>query len=210
MRRPKLKTNYGYLSDADLARLATRTADALRTSTGFPDLHPTFAEYEAVALDYIAKQGITAKGGSIQQNQEKDEAREALIVMMRRVTSYINNFTDISSIQLGSGFYAVEPPSALLAAETVDWIKFRDGRLPGEVILDWAAVKAAAEYEYTIADGLDADGQPIWGEIRRIRRSKGNIITGLENRLEYYARVRSRNIKGESAWSPIATVFTRW
>lgn len=210
MRRPKLKTNYEYMTDGQLATLATRTLDALATNANFPDLDPAFTDYQTVAQDYLTKQGITSKGGSIQQNREKEEAKAALIVMMRRITSYINNFTGVSSLQLSSGFHPVEPPSELLGPGSVAWIKFRDGRIPGEMILDWAAVKAASEYEYTIADQLDADGQPIWGEIRRVRRSKSIVVTGLENRRDYYARVRARNIKGESAWSVVANGFTRW
>ncbi len=198
------------MTDGELATLATRTIDALSTNTNFPDMNPPLSEYQPAAQDYLNKHGITSKGGSIQQNREKDEAREALIVMMRRVTSYVNNFTDVSSTQLSSGFHPVEPPSELLAPGEVGWIKFRDGRQPGELILDWEAVKRAAEYEYTTADQKDEQGEPVWGEIRRVSRSKGNLITPVENRREYYARVRTRNIKGESAWSPTAVAFTRW
>ena len=78
------------------------------------------------------------------------------------------------------------------------------------MLLDWAAAKGAKYYEYTIADAGDGEGQLIWGDIRRSSRSKGVSITGLENRTEYQARVRSRNIKGESAWSTIAIGFTNW
>lgn len=211
MRTPKLITNYNHLNDSDLASFATRTADALRTNTNFPDMVPAFADFEPLALDYIAKQAITASGrASGQQKEEKDEARKALLKSLRAVASYINNFTDVSSIQLSSGFYPVADPKALQGPDPVEWIKFRQGRLPGEMILDWAAANGAKEYEYTIADAVDGEGQPIWGDIRRSSRSKGVIVTGLENRTEYRARVRSRNIKGESAWSSIATGFTSW
>ena len=105
MRTPKLITNYSPLNDGELANMASRTADALRDNTHFPDMVPTFEEYESTALDYITKQAITAAARpNTQQAREKDEARERLIVMMRRVTNYINSFTQVSSIQLSSGF----------------------------------------------------------------------------------------------------------
>src|SRR5690606_24700650 len=104
----------------------------------------------------------------------------------------------------------VADPKALQGPDPVGWIRFRKGRLPGEMILDWAAADNAKEYEYVIAEELDSEGQPIWGDIRRASRSKGIIVTGLENRTEYRARVRSRNIKGESAWSIVAIGFTNW
>ncbi len=211
MRRPKLVINYNHLNDSELASFASRTADALRTNANFPDMVPAFADFEPLALDYIAKQAITANGrASGQQKEEKDEARTTLLKSLRAVASYINNFTEVSSIQLSSGFYPVADPKALQGPDPVDWIKFRAGRLPGEMILDWAAAKDAKEYEYTLADALDSEGQPVWGDIRRSSRSKGVIVTGLENRKEYRARVRARNIKGESAWSIVAIGFTNW
>jgi len=198
-------------NQSDLPTFATRTADALRTNTNFPDMVPTFAEFEPVALDYIAKQAITANGrASGQQKEEKDEARRALLKSLRAVASYINNFTEVSSVQLSSGFFPVAYPKALQGPDPVEWIKFREGRLPGEMILDWAAAKDAKEYEYTLAEALDSEGQPIWGNIRRSSRCKGVIVIGLENRTEYRARVRSRNIRGESAWSTVAIGFTNW
>lgn len=198
------------MSDGELANLATRTLGALATNTNFPNMDPPLADYQTSAEAYLTLHGISAKGGSTQQNRQKDEAKDALLVMMRRVASYINNFTDVSSTQLSSGFYPVDPPEQTGAPQPVEWIRFRDGRLPGELILDWAAAKGAKEYEYTIADQKDAGGEPVWGDIRRARRSKGVIVTGLTNRTEYYARVRSRNILGESVWSTVAIGFTRW
>ena len=211
MRTPKLVTNYDHLSDADLASFATRTADALRENTNFPDMVPAFADYEPLALDYVAKQAVTASGrASGQQKEEKDEARKALLKAMRAVASYINNFTSVSSLLLSSGFFPVAEPKALQGPDPVNWIKFRKGRLPGEAVLDWAAAKGAKEYEYTIADALDSENQPIWGDIRRSTRSRSIIVNGLENRTEYWARVRARNIKGESVWSSVANWFTSW
>ncbi|MEC3879739.1 fibronectin type III domain-containing protein [Parapedobacter sp. 10938] len=211
MRTPKLIINYSDMNDSDLASFATRTADALRTNTNFPDMIPAFAEFEPLALDYIAKQAITANGrASGQQKEEKDESRKVLLKSLRAVASYINNFTEVSSIQLSSGFYPVADPKTLQGPDPVEWIKFRKGRLPGEMILDWAAANRAKEYEYTLADELDAENQPIWGDIRRSSRSQGVIVTGLENRTEYRARVRARNIKGESAWSTVVIGFTNW
>src|SRR5690606_2146187 len=126
MRTPKLVTNYSGMSDSDLASLATRTADALRTNTNFPDMVPAFADYEPVALDYIAKQAITANGrASGQQKEEKDEARNALLKSMRAVAGYINNFTNVSSLQLSSGFIPVADPKGLQPPRASSWTRIR-------------------------------------------------------------------------------------
>src|SRR5690606_17892221 len=161
MKTPKLITNYDHLSDADLASLATRTVDALGTNANFPDLNPPTAEYEPIALDYVAKQAITANGrASGVQKEEKDEARNALIVMMRRVASYINNFTQTSSVQLSSGFYPVLPPKAGQVPSASTWARLADSNRPAELRLLFEAVRAAYQYEMQLASELDETEQP--------------------------------------------------
>ncbi|WP_257670563.1 hypothetical protein [Parapedobacter tibetensis] len=210
MRTPKLVTNYKHLSDTELASLATRSTDALRTNTNFPDMDPTFAEYEPVAMDYIAKQGITATGrSSTQQAREKDEAREELIVMMRRVTSYINNFTSISSIQLGSGFEPVADPKGLQAPRSSTWARLLDSTRPGEILLQFEAIREAYQYELAFASGLDGSGQPVWQELEPVSRALGNFYSPVQDGVTYYFRVRSRNKRGVSAWSPVASLRAR-
>ncbi|HWK98542.1 MAG TPA: hypothetical protein VNQ55_01280, partial [Parapedobacter sp.] len=71
MKTSKLTTNYSYLSDTDLASLATRTVEALQTNSNFPDLNPTITDYEPVALDYVTKQAITANGRASGQQKEE-------------------------------------------------------------------------------------------------------------------------------------------
>ncbi|MGV3761136.1 hypothetical protein [Parapedobacter sp.] len=210
MRTPKLITNYDYLSDADLASLATRTVDALQTNTHFPDLHPPIAEYEPVALDYVAKQAITANGrASGVQKEEKDEARNVLIVMMRRVASYINNFTQTSSVQLSSGFYPVLPPKAGQIPPASTWARLADSNRPGELRLLFEAVRAAYQYEMQLASELDTTGQPVWQDLDPAPRALGNFYGPVEDGVVYYFRVRSRNKKGVSEWSPTASLRAR-
>ncbi|WP_148044239.1 fibronectin type III domain-containing protein [Sinomicrobium pectinilyticum] len=206
MRRPKLITNYGYLSDGDLAVLATRTLDALSTNTNFPDLDPPFAEYEPVAQDYLNKQGITAAGGNLRETKEKDEARAALVTMMRRVTTYINNFTDLASVQLSSGFYPAATPRSTGVPLPCEWTRIRTSRRPGEILLDFPAIREAYEYEKQIADTLDETGQPLWQSAGSTSRSRGNFYAPVQDGVTYYFRVRARNKNGVSAWSPVSSM----
>ncbi|WP_262249680.1 hypothetical protein [Parapedobacter soli] len=210
MRTPKLITNYDYLSDADLASLATRTVDALETNANFPDLNPSFETYKPVALDYVAKQAITANGrASGVQKEEKDEARAALVVIMRQLTSYINNFTQISSVQLSSGFYPVLPPKPGQVPSSPSWTRLTDSNRPGELRLQFEAVRAAYQYEMQLASELDETGQPVWQDINPAPRALGNFFGPVEDGVVYYFRVRSRNKKGVSDWSPIASLRAR-
>lgn len=209
MRKPKLITHYGYLSDKELATLATRTSDALRDNAQFPDLNPSFEEYEAAAQDYLAKHGIASKGGSLLENQAKNEAREALVTMMRRVTAYINNFTAVSSEQLSSGFHPVASRQGLMAPQAPAWARLRDSARRAELLLEFGAVKEAYQYELAIADTLDADGQPVWKSLGSVSNSRGNFHTPVEDGVVYYFRVRAYNKRGTSAWSNVASLRAR-
>lgn len=210
MRTPKLITNYSQLSDADLASLATRTVDALQTNTHFPDLHPPIAEYEPVALDYVAKQAITANGrASGEQKEEKDEAREALLVMMRRVASYINNFTQVSSTLLSSGFYPMQEHKAGQIPASPTWARLADSDRPGEIRLPFEPIRAAYQYEMQLASELDETGQPMWRDLKPAPRARNNFYGPVEDGVVYYFRVRSRNKKGISQWSPTASLRAR-
>ena len=210
MRTPKLITNYDHLSDADLAALATRTVDALGTNDHFPDLNPSFDEYEPVALDYVAKQAITADGrASGVQKEEKDEARNELLEMMRRITSYINNFTKVSSIQLSSGFYPVQLPKPGQSPAAPGWARLADSNRPGEIRLLFGAVKAAYQYEMQLADEVDETGTPVWRDLDPAPRALGNYYGPVNDGVVYYFRVRSRNKKGVSNWTPVASLRAR-
>ncbi|SEN21380.1 hypothetical protein SAMN05216436_11330 [bacterium A37T11] len=210
MRTPKLISNYDYLTDAELASLATRVTDAMRTNTNFPDLNPPFADYEAAALDYIAKQGITAnRNASAQQKKEKDEAREVLIVMMRKVSSYINNLTDVSSVQLSSGFLPVADPKSLGNPSAPAWSRLRLSSRPAEILLDFPAVPGAYDYELQIAWETDANNQLIWLSAGTNSSSRGNFYAPVKDGVRYYFRVRARNRRGMSGWSPVSSLIAQ-
>ena len=205
MRTPKLATDYSGLSDGELANLATRTMDALRDNLNFPDMVPSFGEYEPVAQDYVAKQAITAKGNaSTQQKEEKDEARKALLKMMRAVVSYINNHTEQSSVQLSSGFYSVAERQKLNSPDSSSWTRIVMSSRPAEILLKYEPVRGAYQYERQIASEVDENGEPIWEPLPLVSNSRENFYSPVEDGKTYYFRVRSLNKRGVSAWSPVA------
>lgn len=206
MRRPKLITNYSYLSDGDLAVLATRTLDALSTNTNFPDLDPPLEEYQPVAQDYLEKQAVTAAGGNLRETKEKDEARAALVTIMRRVATYINNSTDLASVQLSSGFYPAAMPRSTRVPLPCEWTRIRASRRPDEILLEFPAIREAYDYEKQIADTVDENGQPVWQSAGSTSRSRGNFHAPVQDGVTYYFRVRARNKNGVSAWSPVSSM----
>ncbi|WP_257667194.1 hypothetical protein [Parapedobacter tibetensis] len=129
--------------------------------------------------------------------------------MMRRVASYINNFTDMSSVQLSSGFQPVADRRSLQAPRSSSWTRIVDSNRPGEILLQFEAIKEAHEYEIVIASELDENGQPLWLEPRTIPRALGNYYSPVVDGVTYYFRVRSRNKRGVSHWSPVASLRAR-
>src|SRR3546814_11925327 len=120
---------------------------------------PAFADVEPLALDYEAKQAITANGrASGQQKEEKDEARVALLKSLRAVASYINNFTDVSSQQLSSGFYPVADPKGLQSPRASSWTRIRPSSRPAEILLEFEAIREAYQYELQLATEVDDEG----------------------------------------------------
>ena len=209
MRTPKLTTNYDYLSDSALATLATRSDEALRLNANFPQLDPTYEEYAAVASGYVAKQAIAVGRGSLQDVRTKDEARKELIAMMRRVTNYINGITSISSVQLSSGFYPVAERRSLQSPRASAWSRLRDSNRPGELLLEFEAVREAYQYELAIASALDENGQPIWQQWNMASNSRGNFYNPVADGVTYYFRVRCHNKKGASDWGPTSFLRAR-
>lgn len=205
----KLRTDYSKLSDPELATLATRTMNALIDNAHFPTLIPPYLEYEEAAHDFLTKQAIASANGSLQQRKERDEARDALLVMMRRVASYINNQTSVSSEQLSSGFHPHSDRKPGSGPRTPAWSRIEDSDRPGEVLLKFQAIREAYLYELAIASELDENGEPKWQIVKEVSKANGNFYAPVEDGVVYYFRVRCRNKHGISNWSPVSSLRAR-
>src|SRR3546814_17079188 len=84
---------------------------------------------------------------------------------MRQLASYINDFTQISSVQLSSGFYPVQERKPGQVPPSSSWARLLDSNRPGELRLQFEAVKAAYLYEMQLASELDETGQPLWRDL---------------------------------------------
>ena len=208
MRRPKLLTNYKHLTDVELALLGEHSLIGLRDNSNFPNLDPPFEEYEIIVKNYLSKLGIASAGGSIRETSEKNEARNALLTAMRKITTYINNTTELASNQLSSGFHPASSPKSISAPPPCSWSRIRLSRRPDEILLDFPAIKEAYDYEFQIADEIDENGQHLWKPAGTNSSSRSNFYAPVKMDTIYYFRVRARNKKGVSDWSPVSTIRT--
>ncbi|MFN1835156.1 glycosyl hydrolase family 18 protein [Balneola sp. MJW-20] len=70
--------------------------------------------------------------------------------------------------------------------------------VPSNVILDWNGVENATSYHVQVSE--DDDFGSLTEEINSVSATEYEI-EGLENNTDYFWRVRSKNIAGNSAWS---------
>src|SRR3546814_19198926 len=100
---------------------------------------------------------------------------------MRQLASYINDFTQISSVQLSSGFYPVQERKPGQVPPSSSWARLLDSNRPGELRLQFEAVKAAYLYEMQLASELDETGQPLWRDLDPAPRASDNFYGPVED-----------------------------
>lgn len=210
MRKERIYTNYRRWSDDALATLAGRTVEFLTGNDAFPDLQTELADYADQVTDYRQKLEVAKNRGSLVEVTAKNKARTALLRRMKQLSFQVNMVADGDAHLLASsGFILVGQPQVLRRPHAPLYGHLEDGGKSGELILRFEAIPNAWEYEYQIASDLDASGEPDWGETQRTTNSQRNLVAPVTPGQRYYARVRSRNPKGESDWSVTIAQFAR-
>ncbi len=210
MRKDRVYTDYRRWADDSLATLGGRTVEFVTGNAAFPDVQPDLPAYTALVTDYRQKLEIAKNGGSLVEITAKNKARTALLKAMKQWAFYVNMTAEgDTNLLASSGFILMGQPQAARVPFPPRYGVLEDGATSGEMNLRFEAIASAWEYEYQIAEGLDGDGQPAWGELVRTTNSLKNPLASLEPGRKYYARVRARNGKGESDWSTVFSQYAR-
>ncbi|GAA4785205.1 hypothetical protein GCM10023231_11300 [Olivibacter ginsenosidimutans] len=202
-------SGFSKMSDGTFATLGLTVISAMTDNPNFENPEPSLEEVRTRVADFNNKLA-SALNGSPLNTSEKNNSRKLLEGELKKLAFYVNNIAQGAiHIILSSGF----PVSALAAQREIPEIpeRLRLGDTPqsGQLRLDFIAVKAAWEYEYSYTTAVNEDGQPIWGETMSTTSSRNNIISGLIPGNYCYARVRSRNGKGRSDWSGVVRRMAR-
>ena len=177
---------------------------------GIEDQQADLTDYADLVTDYHQKLEVAKNRGSLVEVTAKNKARRALLRAMKQLSFQVNMVADGDTHLLASsGFILAGQPQALRRPDTPLYGHLEDGGKSGELMLRFEAIPNAWEYEYQIADGLDATGAPDWGETQRTTNSQRNLVAPVVPGQRYYARVRSRNPKGESDWSVTFSQYAR-
>jgi hypothetical protein len=100
----KVSTNFGRLSDTELDNFAQGVIDALTGNATYPTPPVTLANLQAAVDDYTAKMAAAQTGG-VADTAAKNNARNTLEEMLRKVATYVQMMcNEDPALLLTSGF----------------------------------------------------------------------------------------------------------
>jgi len=210
MRKERLLLSYTHLTDYELSTLAGRVLAAMTDNDNFPDPAPSLAELEPLVNTYRTRHEIASRRGSALEISQKNESRQLLLEAFKQLAFYINTVSDGSQPMLvSSGLILASQPREVYVPDVPRLLRLRDGRVSGQMRLDFEPVKDAFEYLYTVSDTVDGQGNVVWPDPVLTTRSKRNFIDPVEPGTTYFARVRARNSKGMGDWSETVSLIAR-
>ncbi|SEM17950.1 hypothetical protein SAMN05216436_102147 [bacterium A37T11] len=197
-------------NDHQFSTIAGTVTLAMTNNIYFTDPVPAITVVQTALDDYRLKLELASRKGSPYDTEEKNASRVVLEELLKQVAFYVNiTAKGQVNLLLSSGLPLNELPSSLKEPGTPVNIRLSDGRLSGQIKLDFKAVKDAWEYEYQVSHELDENKAPIWADPVSTTTSRGNIIVPVIPGLVYRVRVRARNGRGLGDWSEPVQIIAR-
>lgn len=210
MRIEKLRTNYEHLTDFELSTLGSRVWKALQdASADFPNPNPDLATLGDLVQDYTNKHEIASRRGSALEISQKNESRKSLLGALRSLALYANEQArgQISKL-LSTGLQLMAQPRIKQIPGVTERITLRDGRISGQIRVDFKVVPDAWAYEIAIGR-MEEGGGISWLKSYQSSSSRSNVLPEIEPGIRYYVRVRARNNKGIGDWSEAVSIIGR-
>lgn len=211
MRKDKVKTDYTNVKDSELAILAGKIAGFMEGNPHFSaDIKPSAAELLAAAEDYRIKHEVAINGGSSHEKELKKEAKIKLQDMLTYLAHMVNVTAKGNTVALSStGLMFNKQPTPQQVPDTTDRIVLTDGRLSGQMRVDFDKIPGAYEYEIQVGEKDSISDNIIWGDIHLTSSSANTILAPLTPGVRYYVRVRGRNKIGTGDWSDSVSRMVR-
>jgi len=208
MKKRTARSGFKNIKDNDFLSLVGTVLLAMDSNPNFATPEPDLATVQAAYDDYKAKLEAASKKGSPLDKSLKNDSKEALGALMKRLAFYVNTVADGSlSVILSSGIPPTGEPVRQLPPMTPERIKLLDYLQAGQLNLVFDPVPEAWLYEYCYTSEKDAEGNILWPEPLSTTRSRGNVLAPLEAGVRYFVRVRARNGAGYSDWSePVSQI----
>lgn len=192
----KVSLGFAELSDTELDNFAQGVIDALTGNATYPTPPVTLANLQAAIDDYTAKMAA-AQTGSRADRAAKNNSREVLIEMLRKMATYVQLMCNGDpALLLTSGFEMQSTNRASVELEKPQGLRIKNG-VAGQLVARVDAVRNANTYEGR-AKTDDGDWLPsiFSGSSRRI------VFNSLTPGKMYTIQVRALGgSTGHSDWS---------
>lgn len=196
---------YKTLKHGDLATYAQGNHDKLQTNGAqFTDLPVTLVAFLAAITDYVAKINAARKGSEA-QTEDRDVSREALLLLMNELASYVEGVAkgDPDVIR-AAGFDPVErehvAPMALAIPQLKGATNLGGGRVQLQVVAQPNVHSVLVEYKTIGGTWTSGGGFPS---------TRGIIVTDLIPGTTYEIHVAFVGGAGQTGWSdPLTHIVT--
>ena len=192
----KVSLGFAELSDTELDNFAQGVINALTGNATYPTPPVTLADLKAAVDDFTAKMAAAQTGG-VSATAAKNNSRDTLIGMLRRVATYVQLMcNDDPALLLTSGFQMQSTSRSSTPLEKPQGLSIKNGGA-GQLVARVDPVKNANMYEGR-AKAVNGDWLPsvFTGDSRRI------TLSGLSPGTNYTIEVRALGgSTGQSDWS---------
>jgi hypothetical protein len=192
----KVSVGFAALSDTEVESFAEGVIAGMTGNAAYPTPPVTLANLQAGADDFTAKIVVARSGGPV-DTAAKNEARQALIGLLRPLASYVQiNCNNNMPTLLSSGFQAMSTNRAQSPLEQPQGLVIKNGT-SGQLVAKVGKVKNTSVYEGRIkASSGDWLPSVFTGDSRHI------TFDGLTPGTSYTIQVRALGgSTGQSDWS---------
>lgn len=189
---------------------------AMSGNPNFPDPIPSLSEIERAYDDYLAclTRANWARGRI--DRELKRESKVLLAQLLSELADYVNRMGKGQlSVLYTSGFPVFTGRKKGRTPGVPTGCQLSDGRISGEVRLDFNSLGRDITYEYAYAVWTsDEEVRPESSELQWEKslfttRSRNNLIKDLPSRSIVFAKVRAINRHGVGDWSSVVRLIVR-
>lgn len=200
-----ISSNFSANQYSDSA-LTTKVNTVLEKMTGnisFPNPDPALAEVKA-KNDLFTLAAAKAPQGGKQETANKNQLREELVSLLKRLVIYVElTCNGDETMLLSSGFDLHKKASPVGQLPMPEGLKATVGASRGSLVLSWDVVKNARVYELMYTEAPEG-AETIW--IHKISSKHQIVIEGLLRGKEYLFKVAAVGSDPNLVWSdPIAS-----
>lgn len=192
--------------DDELLVQSNTVLQAMDGNANFPVPVPELAEVTAARDDFAAKLAIARKRSGPEETSAKNDARQTLAGLLKRLAFYVTTTADGNlTVLLSSGFRTSAYPQQGRVPAQPFGARLVRGRQAGQLVFSVQKVPGKLYYEYRYGTKGEGDAEPQWGEVFVSTSSVGNVIAPAAETVRYYAQARACNGYGKSEWSEPAS-----